>query len=282
MADWRRYDGPDGSGCTHPIVGGDLRLLDRLYSPQLGNERHILVHLPASYDAEPWRCYPVLYMHDAQNLFDPHTSYAGAWEVDDVLAELRHEGLEAIVVGIPHMGDGRLTEYSPFPDPRHGGGAGGAYLAFVADTVKPLIDADFRTLPEREQTGILGSSMGGLISLFAFFERPATFGFAGVMSPSLWYGRDELFRYLAAAPFVAGRLDLGVGTAEGGGMVPNAQTLRELLLSKGYRLGESLRYVEEEGAGHHEWAWRCRLRDALLFLVLGRDTQPMVWEAVAD
>jgi predicted alpha/beta superfamily hydrolase len=266
MARWRRYVGGIGSGYQHPIVGGTLYVLDQLHSPQRGNDRDIVVYLPASHDAGERR-YPVLYMHDGQNLFDPQTSYAGEWGVDDTLAALSGEGLEAIVVGIPNMGDQRLTEYSPFPDAHLGGGDGDAYLSFITDTIKPLIDADFRTLPDREQTGIIGSSMGGLISLYAFFDRPDVFGFAGVMSPSLWFGQGAIFRYLEAAPFTPGRLDLDIGTREGPNMVRNVQLLRDTLLAKGYTLDHSLRYVEDEGAEHNEAAWRARLREALRFLL---------------
>jgi predicted alpha/beta superfamily hydrolase len=270
MARWRRYVGGIGAGYAHPIVGGTLYILDQLHSPQRGNDRDIVVYLPASHDTGERR-YPVLYMHDGQNLFDPQTSYAGEWGVDDTLAGLSDEGLEAIVVGIPNMNDQRLTEYSPFPDARLGGGDGDAYLSFITDTLKPLIDADFRTRPGREQTGIIGSSMGGLISLYAFFDRPDVFGFAGVMSPSLWFGQGAIFRYLEAAPFVPGRLDLDIGTREGPNMVRNVQLLRDVLLAKGYRLDDSLRYVEDEGAEHNEAAWRGRLRDELLFLLPSAD-----------
>jgi predicted alpha/beta superfamily hydrolase len=281
MADWHRYGGPAGDRHGHPILGGSLLTHEGFHSPQLRNDRNILVYLPASYD-DGARRYPVLYMHDGQNLFDPATSYAGDWGVDDALAGLRADGLEAIVVGIPNSGEGRLDEYSPFPDARLGGGDGDAYLSFIVETLKPCVDADFRTLPDRDHTGIMGSSMGGLISLYAFFERPEIFGFAGVMSPSLWFGRGAIFRYLEESPYVQGRLDLDIGTSEGAVMVRNAQLLRDLLLAKGYRLDQSLRYVEDEGAGHNEAAWGGRLRDALLFLLLGRATAPPLLAAAAD
>lgn len=266
MARWRRYVGGIGAGYEHPIVGGNLYVLDRLHSPQLGNERDILIYLPGSYDLEG-RHYPVVYMHDGQNLFDPRTSYSGEWGVDDALAGLCGEGIEAIVVGIPNMGERRLAEYSPFPDARLGGGDGDDYLTFIAETLKPLIDADFRTRPEREHTGIVGSSMGGLISLYAFFARPDIFGFAGAMSPSLWFGRGAIFAYLEEAAHIPGRIDLDIGTREGDGMVRNTQTLRDLLLAKGYELDRSLRYVEAEGAEHNEAAWGGRLRDEFRFLL---------------
>ena len=95
--------------------------------------------------------------------------------------DLARRGLETIVVGVPNRGAERLREYSPFPDARHGGGGGDAYLAFIERTLKPLVDRRVRTRPERQATGIFGSSMGGLISLYSFFRAPETFGFAGAM-----------------------------------------------------------------------------------------------------
>lgn len=265
MNAWLDYGVSSGTGQGFQVAAGKLLVRDRVHSPQLANERRILVHLPDDYESSGLR-YPVIYMHDGQNLFDPQTSFAGEWGVDDTLAALDDEGLAAIVVGIPNMGERRLAEYSPFPDARLGGGDGEDYLDFIASTLKPLIDREFRTLPDRQHTGIIGSSMGGLISLYAFFHRPEVFGFAGVMSPSLWFGRGAIFGYLEEAPFVPGRLHLCVGTREGQGMVRNAQLLRDLLERRGYRPEQTLRYVEEE-AEHHESAWGARLPGALQFLL---------------
>lgn len=250
------------------FVLGTLKRRRDVFSPELGNARDILVHLPASYD-EGDRRYPVVYMHDGQNLFDDATSFAGAWRVDEALASLRCEGLEAIVVGIPNAGDRRSDEYSPFVGVWGGGGHGDDYLRFIGETLKPLIDRDFRTLPDRDHTGTLGSSMGGLISLYALFRHPEVFGFAGVMSPSLWFANRAIFPVVAAAP-VGGRLYLDTGTAEGAGTLRDARRLRTLLARKGYRPGRDFLYIEDEGAGHNEAAWAGRLCDALRFLV--RDT----------
>jgi predicted alpha/beta superfamily hydrolase len=265
MSEWRDYSRWDEAAGGFRVAAGKLLVGDGIYSPQLANERRILVHLPDDYDATH-RHYPVIYMHDGQNLFDPHTSYAGEWGVDDALASLGGDGVAAIVVGIPHMGDRRIREYSPFTDPKHGGGDGGAYLDFIATTLKPLIDREFRTLPDRRHTGIIGSSMGGLISLYAFFQWSQVFGFVGVMSPSLWFARGAIFGYLEAAPYIPGRIHLDVGTREGALMVQHAQLLRDLLQRKGHRLDHSLRYVEED-AEHHESAWGRRLPAALRFLL---------------
>jgi hypothetical protein len=161
-----------------------LRLAS-LWSPQLFNERDLYVYLPRGY-GESGQRYPVLYMQDGQNLFDDALSFAGEWHLDEAL-ENDPALPPCIVVGIPNTGPRRLDEYTPFMDAKHGGGDGERYLDFLVETVKPLIDADFDTLPDPENTGIGGSSLGGLISLYGFFARPGTFGFAAVMSPSIWF-----------------------------------------------------------------------------------------------
>jgi predicted alpha/beta superfamily hydrolase len=247
---------------------GDLKILRQLQSPQLGNARDILAYLPPSYDQSDRR-YPVVYMHDGQNLFDPKTSFAGEWHVDGVLDQASQEGVEAIVIGIPNMGPDRASEYSPFDDPKHGPGKGDAYLGFIIDTLKPIVDVDFRSEPGREQTGIAGSSMGGLISLYAFFRRSDVFGFAGVMSPALWYGRRAIFGFLDEAAHVPGRIYVDVGTREGKEELNDVARVRDRLTTMGYRLGHDLLYIVDRGAGHNESAWASRLGKEMRFL-LGR------------
>src|SRR5690606_34357272 len=170
---------------------GNVRRLAAVRSPELGNERDVFVYLPPSY-ATSGRHYPVLYMQDGQNLFDDDLSFAGAWHVDETMEALAAEGIEAIVVGVSNIAEARLDEYSPFVDPRQGGGRGDEYLAFLTATLKPLIDAQFRTRREAEWTAIAGSSMGGLISLYALLHRPDVFGAAAAMSPSLWFASEAM------------------------------------------------------------------------------------------
>jgi predicted alpha/beta superfamily hydrolase len=252
----------------HSTVVGNIIQLDKVWSPQLENERDILVYLPPSYD-EGELHYPVVYMHDGQNLFDEATSFSGEWEVDETLERLSRRGLEAIVVGIPNLGEERLNECCPFDEAEQADARGELYLAWIVETLKPLIDRSFRTLPDRVHTGMMGSSMGGLITLFAFFRYPEIFGFAGVMSPSLWFAERAIFPCLEEAPYVPGRLYLDVGTAEGEGVLEDARRMRDLLVQKGYRLGEDLLYIEEEGAEHTESAWAGRAKIAFR-LLLGR------------
>ena len=265
MNDWREYPDADGPGHT---VTGTVRVLHGLRSPQLGNARDLLVYLPPSYGTGGRR-YPVLYMHDGQNLFDEATSFGREWDVDRTLDDASAEGIEAIVVGIPNMGELRIAEYAPWTDARVGGGRGDDYLRFLVETVKPLIDTDFRTRPEREATGIAGSSMGGLISLYGFFRHPGTFGFCGAMSPSLWFAGNAILPFIESSPFVPGRIYLDIGTREGAVAVQHVAHLRELLLRKGYRRRRDLLVVVETGGRHEETAWARRLHRELRFLLSG-------------
>jgi predicted alpha/beta superfamily hydrolase len=244
----------------HHTVVGTLKVLPSVWSPQLNNHRDILVYLPPSYDATV-RPYPVIYMHDGQNLFDRSTGFAGQeWEVDETMESLSKEGLEAIVVGIPHMGASRVQEYNPFPNFRDGQGE--RYLDFITDTLKPMIDRDFRTQPEREHTGLIGSSMGGLISLYGFFHRAPVFGFAGVMSPAFWIAGGAIYDDVQSGDFVPGKIYLDNGTRES-----SARKMNAILTEKGYAANRDLLYVIEQEGEHHEPAWARRLPDALRFLL---------------
>lgn len=278
MTEWLEYEAAR-PGLPHTVVGR-VMVLPGVESLELGNRRDILVYLPPSY-ARSSRVYPVLYMQDGQNLFDQHTSYAGEWRVDEMLEGLARHGLEAIVVGIPNMTVDRLYEYTPFRDPRFGGGGAPAYLRFVVDTVKPLVDAEFRTARDRDRTGILGSSLGGLLSLFALFEHPRTFGLVGALSPSALFADGALLTYLLGQPYVPARIALDVGTLEGPPATSNwllsrlltrpyaarVREVRDLLGTMGYRDGHDLRYLEQRGGLHSERCWSRRLPGILRFLL---------------
>lgn len=274
---WKAYS--SDANHRHTVVG-NLQRWKALYSAQLDNIRDLLVYLPPSYREDGERRYPVLYMHDGQNLFDAETSYAGEWRVDETMEQLSREGLEAIVVGIPNMGDQRINEYSPFRDPQHGGGKGDAYLDFLLRTVKPLIERSFRTRSGRVYTGLMGSSMGGLISLYGFFRHSEAFGFCGAMSPSVWFARGTVYHYIQRQPPILGKIYMDVGTAEGDrpNDPPVLRTLLkrsgtrtgalfDLLTEKGYKPQRDIVFIEDAGAGHTEAAWARRLPAALRFLL---------------
>ena len=274
---WQAYAAKADDGNT---VVGNILLKPDVHSPELGNQRDLLVYLPPSYEEGGSRRYPVLYMHDGQNLFDAKTSFSGEWQVDETLESLSDEGLEAIVVGVPNTGSERLNEYSPFRDPKHGGGKGDAYLSFLINTVRPLIDQSFRTRRERMATGLMGSSMGGLISLYGLFRYGNVFGLCGAMSPSIWFARGTVYHYIERQPPVLGRIYMDMGLREYSENTQplilrrllersgtRAGALAKLLQSKGYRLGHELRYVEDHDGTHSEGDWARRLPDALRFLL---------------
>jgi predicted alpha/beta superfamily hydrolase len=251
------------------------RTLRGVFSPQLRNRRDVDIYLPAGYRDSAAR-YPVVYLQDGQNLSDPSIAFAGTWDLEGALGRLAGIGVEPIVVGVHHGGARRLAEYSPFTDRRHGGGDADAYLEFLVDTIKPRVDRLFRTRPERESTAILGSSMGGLLSLYAYFRFPSVFGRAGVMSPSIWFGQATVLDFIKEARTPpSGRIYLDVGMNEGSGTVRDARRLGRLLVQKrftrdrlGRRRGRSrLRYVEDPRGRHSEADWARRLPGALEFLL---------------
>ncbi len=248
---------------------GELHVIPDVLSPQLGNRRSLIVSTPASY-ASGDRRYPVLYMQDGQNLFDPRTSFAGDWGLSTALAWASRRGIEPIVVGVYNTGPTRFNEYSPFVEPGAGGGAGDRYLEFLIRTVKPFVDERFRTLPDRATTGIAGSSLGGVISLYALFRLQSVFGFAGALSPSLWFGKETIFEVVAQSPRPPGRIYLDIGLREGERHVMLARRMRDLLIERGFEPRLTLRYVEDKKGAHREADWGRRFRKALPFLV--RDT----------
>ncbi|HZF69181.1 MAG TPA: alpha/beta hydrolase-fold protein [Gemmatirosa sp.] len=260
------------------VEPGAMAVLRDVHSPELHNHRDVFVYLPPSYMAPEARGtrWPVLYMHDGQNLFDPELSFSGAWRVDLAMQTAARVGFECIVVGVSNLGGARLDEYSAwFDESVGGGGAADLYVDFLLNTLKPMVDAQFRTRPEREATGVLGSSMGGLASLYAFFREPHAFGFCGAMSPAIWYARKAVLPFVEAAIPPTGRLWLDVGTGEGVRTVANVRLLRELLHAKGFvepHGGEPggphlLRTVVAPGAAHTEAAWGRRLKKAIPWLL---------------
>lgn len=252
-------------------VSGDVTVVDAFPAPELGGERRLWVYLPPGY-ATTERRYPVLYMHDGQNLFDVSTSFAGEWEVDESLDALVREGrLEGlIVVGIDNAGDARLDEYSPWRDRQLGkGGRGNLYASFLVRTLKPFVDRNWRTLPDREHTGIAGSSMGGLISLYAGLRYPEVFGRVAAFSPTLGFAARMPMRYVRTARArLPQRVYLDMGGAESGHpahdreLVELARAAASTLESGGFEV----RLVVDAPAQHHESAWAARFPEAVTWL----------------
>ena len=247
---------------------GSFVTLPQVASAEIGfgGRRDITVWLPPAYSRAERR-YPVIYMHDGQNLFDPRLSYAEPWRVDVAMERAAQRSIEAIVVGIPNMGTDRIAEYSPFVDANVGGGGGDRYLDWIIGTVKPLVDGAFRTRPDRAHTGMVGSSMGGLITLYAYLRDPSIFGFVGVLSPSLWFAGRGIFSTLQSSVHVPGRIYLDIGRREGTVGLEDARRMRDALVAKGYALGSELRWVEDPKGRHNEVDWGRRFGEALPFLL---------------
>ena len=170
-------------------VTGDVRFHKEFASKHLGNERTLAVYVPPGYEADSGQRYPVLYMHDGQNIFDAATSFLGIeWQVDETSERLIKAGRvrPVIIVGIYNNAD-RKEEYTPCRDKKHGGGKGDLYAKFLVEEVKPFIDKEYRTLPDRKNTAVAGSSLGGLISLHICSKYPETFSMCGVVSPALMW-----------------------------------------------------------------------------------------------
>lgn len=250
-------------------------LSDSFAIPQLGRSRRVWIYLPPDY-ATSTRRYPVLYMHDGQNVFDAATSYAGEWGVDESLDSMHARGgSSAIVVAIDNGGTHRMAEYNPWKsaDANLGGGDGDAYVEFLVHTLKPFIDAHYRTRPERRSTAILGSSMGGLISLYAALKYPNVFGSAGVFSCACWVAKAEIVAYarraktLRPAPrfyFVSGAYE-----TKDGQPARDQRELVRVLTAAGLPAGRSVRSLAPADGKHAEWFWRREFPAAYRWLFLG-------------
>ena len=268
---WLPYDRVHGK---HNTVAGTVFVWPTLNSPELSRSREIAVYVPPSFASAEGagRKYPVIYFHDGQNMFDDKTSYVGEWRADETLQKLAREGRDVIAVGIPNAGEDRMDEYSPWSGKsgfrrRRVVGTGAAYLEWLLDEVKPLVDRSFPTRMDREGTGTMGSSLGGLISLFAAAKYPDVFGFIGAMSPSVrWhdYKIVDLFEdWSGPRP----RIHLDMGGREFRGLYADARRMRDALITSGWTLGTDLQYVEDRYGRHHEESWARRLPDALRFLL---------------
>jgi metallo-beta-lactamase class B len=252
-----------------------VSVLDTAFAmPELGRRRRVWIYLPPDY-ATSGRRYPVLYMHDGQNVFDAATAFAGEWGVDESLDSLHALGDPgAIVVAVDHGGERRLDEYSPWIHARHGGGQGDAYADFLAYTLKPYVDRRFRTLPDRGSTAVAGSSMGGLISLYAALRHPDVFGRAAVFSPALWFAADSVFALArrSGPPRAGTRIYIVTGAREGD--TPEAyardhRAMADTLAAAGFAAGREVEaHVRADGT-HSEWFWQREFPAAYLWLLGG-------------
>lgn len=242
-------------------------------SCHLAQPRDVIVYLPPGY-RESGQHYPVLYMQDGQNLFDPATAfYNQSWQMSEVMDPLIRSRQIAplLIVGVYNTGETRIDEYTPTRDQRMGrGGLARLYGRMLVDHLKPMIDATYRTLPERERTGLGGSSLGGLVTLAVGLRYPTMFGKLAVMSPSVWWDRRVILTTVARTHRqLRPHIWLDMGTHEGNRpelTLHEARILRNALLRRGWQLGTTLAYWEAEGAGHNEQAWHDRLAPMLRYL----------------
>lgn len=237
--------------------------------PGLHRNRQIRLYLPPGY-ASATRRYPVLYMHDGQNLFDDATAYAGEWHVDEILNGLARSGkLELIVVGIDNGQEKRMTELNPWINTRSEAPEGKEYMSFIVTVLKPMIDKHYRTKPDCANTAIMGSSMGGLISDYAVIDYPDVFSKAGIFSPAYWTA-PESFEYFAThRPAADARLYFLVGQEEGDRMVPDAKKVFASI-SDGDQANPNILLKIVPGAQHNEGFWSAEFEQAVLWMFAGQ------------
>lgn len=220
--------------------------------PYLALDRNVWIYLPPSYEKSSKR-YPVIYMQDGQNLFDTKTSAYGEWGVDELLDSLsKTKKGECIVLGIEHSGANRSTEYNPF-DSKFGKGTGDDYIDFIANTLKPYMDKKYRTLSEVKYTTIAGSSMGGLIAMYAIAKYPKVFGNAGVFSPSFWIA-PKMYDFVNHQKLKNSRIYFVAGAHESEDMANDMEKMYQLLLENGLPSSKMKLVIKEDGK-HSEWFW---------------------------
>jgi enterochelin esterase-like enzyme len=241
----------------------------------LRNQRDLIVYLPPGYDAQPDHHFPVLYLHDGQNLFDGSTSFTPGmdWAVGQTADDLIQAGAVSplIIVGIYNAGKERIREYTPTRSAKLGGGRADRYARFLLEEVRPFMREGYRVSEKPQNTGIGGSSLGGLVSLYLGLRMPEIFGKIAALSPSVWWNGRVMLRFVQAASIQPlPRIWLDVGTGEGGRTVEDVEKFRDILLVKGWRSEETLHYERVQGAEHNEAAWAQRVGPFLRFLFPAR------------
>jgi predicted alpha/beta superfamily hydrolase len=220
------------------------------FIPQLQRKRRVWVYLPEDYRTSSKR-YPVLYMHDGQNVFDDATSYAGEWGVDEFMDTVQLK--KCIIVAVDHGSEKRLNEYNPYDNDRFGNGEGKLYVDFLVKTLKPFIDKKYRTLKDKANTFIAGSSMGGLISMYAVLKYPKVFGSAGVYSPAFWVGPKIYEEIKMKGAAVNSKIYLFAGKLENESMVPDMLKAYNAI----HKISKSkMKVVIRDEGKHNEATWR--------------------------
>jgi len=253
----------------HPRV----HLHPQFHSRFLPDDRDVTVYLPPGYDEEPDRQYPVLYLQDGQNLFDPRTSFipGRTWQVANTAdAVITSGGVEPlIVVGVANTGEHRLAEYTPTRDWKMGGGEAHKYGDLLTQDLLPFIASTYRVRSGPASTGLGGSSLGALVTLYLGLKHPDVYGKLAVMSPSVWWNHKSIVGYVnetASRILHRSRIWLDVGDAEGRRTMADTDLLDRRLLASGWRPERDLHYVRVPGGTHDEAAWALRVAPMLRFL----------------
>lgn len=259
------------------LTGAYSRKWPSFTSTVLPSTRGIMVYLPPSYAENTLAKFPVVYMHDGQNLFDANTAFGGnEWKVDETMNAGAEDGTirEAIVIGVENTSD-RINELTPTRDAgTAAGGKADLYLRMIVEEIKPMVDMALRTLTTRDQTAIVGSSLGGLVSAYAGVQRADVFGIVGAMSPSTWWDNTMILGQVATMPMKTSRpLRVYVDSGDSGSSsddVVNTRALAQKYRDVGYVDGQTLDYLVQAGGQHNEIYWSQRLPGALAFLLGAR------------
>lgn len=235
-----------------------------MVSPELQTTKKIWLYLPKNYNASKKK-YSVIYMPDAQNLFDAKTAYSGEWNIDEKLDSL---SAQVIVVGIEHGNEKRLEELTPYPHEKYGGGKANQYLNFIVNTLKPSIDKKYRTKTDKTHTLIIGSSLGGLTAFYATLKYPEVFGKAGVFSPAFWINRKDIITLTEQTQKIKAKYYFLCGDKEGDddSMVKDLNTMENIINTKRCSCKHLNKKTIIKGGQHNEKLWRDGFVKALLWL----------------
>jgi predicted alpha/beta superfamily hydrolase len=232
-------------------------------APQLNTTKKIWLYLPKNYVTSTKK-FPVIYMHDAQNLFDAKTSYAGEWQIDETLDSIN---AQVIVVGIEHGGEKRMEELTPYKNEKYGGGNADNYLDFIVKTLKPYIDNNYRTKTKASNTCIFGSSLGGLVSFYAGLKYPKVFGKVGAFSPSFWFNRKEIFDLMDKTKNYKTKIYFLCGDEEGDeDMIRDLNNMEYQINTKRCSCNMLNKKIIVKGGKHNEKLWREGFEKAYLWL----------------
>lgn len=273
-ADWSTASALEGADGLRPVhtLTGDIRWHQHFHSKFLADDRDVVVYLPPGYDADNMKRYPVLYLQDGQNAFDEATCFSPGTErhFDERAQALISEGAihPLIIVGIYSTELDRITEYTPTkPRGFNRGGDADLYGRMLVEEIKPFIDSTYRTLPSSSDTGLGGSSLGGLVSVYLGVKYVDTFGKLGVTSPAAYWDDEMIVRYIQSLNRTTHqKIFLSVGAGELTPFVSSTRALHEALQQKGWKDGADLAYFEPAIAAHKPGAWMPGIDLQLKFL----------------